>query len=184
MIAWILLAIAGAVVAQLLREVLAVGVGPLGGKLINRAADRLPEKRREIRRQEWLAEFAKLNQRGAHLLSIWFLLVVVLGAWCIRTDAYRWAIRRLTIRERCGLVSILGTVMTELALAGVAVLGLATSSRGSLLFPGTPPTATIVAENIGLCVFLLLGSISGLVLSVSAVRNVFRLLHGADKRGD
>jgi len=125
-VTWLLLAISAAVIAQVVREVLAYVAGKLGPALIHRAADRLPAQRRDIRHAEWLAEFEWLVQRSAHFLCLRYAVGVWVGAVRIGRETSKAENRRWKewLFELCRPSA---ESIAEGDLAFVAYLGIVTS---------------------------------------------------------
>jgi hypothetical protein len=77
---WLLWMIVAAVIGQVLRELLALAAAGLGPRLISRAANRLPKDRREIRREEWLAEYGFVKEQGGVFAPMRFCIGTLVGA--------------------------------------------------------------------------------------------------------
>lgn len=147
-VTWLLLAIAATMIGQLLREVLAFAAARLGPELIERAANRLPERRREIRRLEWLAEFDSLVRKPAPFFSLSYAVGVWAGAARIRNESKpvsRSVDSKALDRQivRTAFVPVIGMVEGIAFIAkGRVLLGIGTDMPrviGVVLFLGTTP---------------------------------------------
>jgi hypothetical protein len=67
---WVLGVLGGAVLTFALREALIGGTGWLARHTIALAARRLPEDKRELRREEWVAEYDAIVAKGLHIRGL------------------------------------------------------------------------------------------------------------------
>jgi hypothetical protein len=164
---WLLVAIATAVVGQLMRELLAVLAGKVGSRLINRAANHLPEKRREIRRQEWLADFEWLTGRGAYVLCWRYIVGAMIGSYQIRRVAHRAQRRSIAgsgssiraglppfLRERFPLDRKGTTLLLVATVADFAGLTLLLAPATQSLTPTIIGNCLVVCALISLALFI------------------------------
>jgi hypothetical protein len=77
---WVLGALVTAVLAFAAREMLIGGTGWLARRIIIRAARRLPEGRRELRCEEWLAEYDVFAAKGLHIRGLIYACGTHIGA--------------------------------------------------------------------------------------------------------
>ena len=115
---------ASAFVGLMVRDVVILVNDKLGPWLIRHAANRAPEKRREIRLQEWMAEFDCLMARGLILAPLMFALGVVIGAVRIRNEAPRWTAQPAAAGTRRSLSTTRHITVRTMAACGLALISL------------------------------------------------------------
>lgn len=102
---WTLGALVAAVLAFVVREALIGGTGWLARRAMARAARRLPEDKRELRHEEWLAEYDVFVAKNLHIRGLIHACGTYVGAVRMAPSQQRTAVlpRVLSALRRHGL---------------------------------------------------------------------------------
>ena len=127
---WILTAFGAAALAFVFRELLIGVTGWLARQIITRAARRLPEGRRELRHEEWLAEHDLFVTKGLHVAGVIHACGTYVGA--VRIAPSRQIASKLkrisstssssVARVRPGIIPAIVTMIVVVAFASVGIL--------------------------------------------------------------
>lgn len=170
---WALSAFVTAVLAFVFREVLIGATGCLAHRIIVLAVNRLPDDRRELRREEWLAEYDAIVAKGLHLAGLIHACGVFLGAVRIaHRGQTRSAIKRISLLI---IMALRRPVLTSV------VAGLVASTT-ALVADLATGSSSFIANFYGFILPKVEQILSLLLMLMSAAWSIRSVLHARSRK--